>query len=103
MMSGRLDRKITLQRPTTTTDDYGETITTWEDYRDVWADLSKQSGREMFEAGKLAEVDAVFKVRYLSQITREWRVKYDGQEYDITGLKEIGRKDGLEIAATARM
>ncbi len=103
MMAGRLDRQITLQKPTTTKDDYGEEQTTWSDYRTVWGSIQEQSGREMFEAGKLAEIDAVFKVRYLSEITREWRLKYDGQVYDITNIKELGRKDGLEIAATARV
>lgn len=102
MLAGRLDRKITLQKPTTTTDEYGEEETTWDDFRSVWADIQKQSGREMFEAGKLAEVEIVFKIRYLSEITPEWRIQYDGKDFDITHIKEIGRRNGLEIAGTAR-
>jgi len=102
MMAGRLDRKITLQKPTTTTDEYGETVTTWNDYRTVWANIQKQSGREMFEAGKLAEVEIVFKIRHLSELASEWRIQYDGKDFDITHIKELGRRDGLEIAATAR-
>ncbi len=103
MMAGRLDRKLTLQKPTTTEDKYGEEQTTWNNYRDVWAGIQKQSGREMFEAGKLAEVDMVFKIRYLSEIDETWRIQYDGKDFDINHIKELGRKDGLEIAATARM
>ncbi len=102
MMAGRLDRKLTLQKPTTTTDEYGEKQFTWNNYRDVWAGIQKQSGREMFEAGKLAEVDMVFKIRYLSEIDETWRIQYDGKDFDITHIKELGRKDGLEIAVTAR-
>lgn len=102
MMSGRLDRRLTLQKPTTTTDDYGEEETTWNDYREVWGSIQKQSGREMFEAGKLAEIEILFRVRYLSEIDTTWRIQYDGKDFDITHIKEVGRRDGLEIAGRSR-
>lgn len=102
MMSGRLDRRLTLQKPTTTTDDYGEEETTWNDYCEVWGSIQKQSGREMFEAGKLAEIEILFRVRYLSEIDTTWRIQYDGKDFDITHIKEVGRRDGLEIAGRSR-
>jgi len=102
MMAGRLDRKVTLQKPSTSKDKYGEEQYTWSDYRTVWADIKEQSGREMFEAGQLAEVEILFRIRYLSEITPKWRIQYDGKDFDISHIRELGRRDGLEIAGRAR-
>jgi SPP1 family predicted phage head-tail adaptor len=103
MMSGRLDRKITLQKPTTSRDAYGGQATSWTDEATVWAQVQQQSGRELFAAGKLAEVDALFKIRYRSDVDETWQVVYDGRTYDIQSVKELGRKDGLEIVGKAQV
>jgi SPP1 family predicted phage head-tail adaptor len=103
MMSGRLDRQITLQEPTTSQNSYGEQTTTWSDSATVWAQVQQQSGREMFAAGKLAEVDMLFKIRYRSSVDETWRISYDGRTYEIESVKELGRQDGLEIAAKAQV
>lgn len=98
MMSGRLDRKITIQEPTTTYDSYGEPVESWSDLAIVWAEVRQQSAREMWESGKVSEVEMMFRIRYRSGIDETCRVVYDGKNYDITGEpREIGRRDGLEI------
>lgn len=102
MQSARLDRKITLQQSITTQDTYGEPDVTWSDYADVWAEVRTQSGREIFSAGKVAEVDAIFKIRYISSLDETWRIVYGSRNYDIKSIKELGRQDGLEILARAQ-
>ena len=97
MISARLDRKITIQQPTTTYNDYGEPVESWSDLASVWAEVKQQSAREMWESGKVSEVEAMFRIRYRSGIDSTYRVVYDNTNYDITGVREIGRQDGLEI------
>ncbi len=101
MIAGRLDRKITIQEPTTTLNDYGEEETTWSKVADVWAEVKQQSARETWGAGKVAETEIAFKIRYRTGIDETCRVIYDSVNYDITGVREIGRQDGLEIMAKA--
>ena len=102
MQSARLDKKITLQQPTTAQDAYGEVDVTWGDYGEVWASVKTQSGREIFSAGKVAEVDAVFKIRYVSSLDETWRIVYGSRNYDIKSIAQLGRQDGLEIHARAQ-
>ncbi len=97
MISGRLDRKITIQELTTTNDEYGEPVESWSDLATVWAEVKQQSAREMWESGKVSEVEMMFRIRYRSGIDTTNRISYDGDTYDITGVREIGRRDGLEI------
>ncbi len=103
MISGRLDRKITLQEPTTTTNDYGETTTTYSDYTTTFANVKQQSSREVFGGGKVSEVEAVFTIRYLSGVTANWQIVHDGTTYEIMGKpREIGRQKFLEIMARSQ-
>jgi len=98
MISARMDRKITIQNFTETTNSYGETVQTWTDFATVWADVKQQSARETWSAGKISEVEKTFTIRYMDGITSEMRIQYDGQNYQITGApREIGRREGLEI------
>jgi len=100
MISSRMDRKISIQNYTEGADspDMGEVIKTWSDlYSTIWAQVLKQSGREIFSGGKLSEVDVIFRIRYMDNITTKCRIVYDSNNYDIVSVKEIGRQNGLEI------
>lgn len=99
MISGRMDRKITIQEYTESTNDYGEVEKSWSDVATVWAEVKQQSARETWQAGKVAETEMMFRIRYRSGINSKMRVVYDGDNYDIAGVREIGRRDGLEIQA----
>ena len=102
MMSQRLNRKITLQYPTTSQDSYGEEDVTWATYRNVWAQVVQQSGREIFSAGIVAEADTLFRMRYISTLDETWRISYNSKYYNIKSVKELGRKEGLEVTAKAQ-
>ena len=80
---------------------------TWTDYGDaVWASKADISDGERWRAGEVsAQVTTRFRVRWngtTSAITPKDRLACEGREYDITGIKEIGRREGLEITAAAR-
>lgn len=46
----------------------------------------------------------IFEVRSdgLTRTIREtWQIGYDGRRYDVTGIEEIGRREGLRLRAVA--
>lgn len=98
-MSARMDRQITIQEYSESTNGYGEVEKSWSDVATMWAEARQQSARETWQAGKVAETEMMFRIRYRSGINSKMRVVYDDDNYDITGVREIGRRDGLEIQA----
>ena len=107
MKSEKLDRKITLQRATITQNrDSGENIETWATLATVWASRRRASARETLAAAELsAVVTDVFECRWdssWSDLDPMDRLVYDGRTYMIESVDEIGRREGLSIAARAR-
>lgn len=106
MQAGKLDRRITLQRATITRDEYNAEVSTWADLVTVWASYEPIRDGERFRAGERAsELSARFQIRYSSQVsgvTSEDRLQFDGRTYEIEHVKEIGRREGLELTTVAR-
>lgn len=101
--AGKLDRRITLQRATATQDDAGQPISTWSTLAEVWAQVTPLAVREPFQADQRAAwVDHKFKIRYRSDVGPLNRVLYAGRTYDVVGVQELGRREGLELMAYAR-
>jgi SPP1 family predicted phage head-tail adaptor len=72
----------------------------------VWAHAAPVRTPRRQRAGEtLASKSYRFTIRYSSDVAdvdpRD-RVTFDGRTYDVQGVKEIGRREGLEITATAR-
>ena len=103
MNFSKMDRRITILTYAPTRDAAGGTTDAWEDGAEVWAERRDQPGREVLAAGQVnAATGALFFIRYRGDIGAKDRLRCEGLEYDIASLREIGRRDGLEIAATAR-
>ncbi len=102
MRAGDMDRWITIQSVEYVFDDFGGFEEVWTDVADVWAHVSQQSGREFFAAGGIqSERKVVFRLRWLDGITVIHRVVYDGREHNIHEVRELGRREGLELHTTA--
>ena len=105
MRAGRLDRRITVQRKSIAHSDSGQEVVTWQDVAEVWAEKVENRGEERFAAQQLVgHAIKTFRIRWSSvvdEITTEHRLTFDGREYDITDVREIGRRDGLELDAFA--
>lgn len=103
MRSGRLDRLITIQVKTSTEDSFGEMIETWATLAEVWAELKYLRGSEWFAAQQEgASVDVIFRIRYRDDVTPLNVIVYDSRTYDISAVLELGRREGLELYASAR-
>lgn len=107
MDAGRLDRRVALRRATGgSVNDMNEPVEVWTTLATVWTNVVPVMDGERLRAGEtLAQMQSRFTIRYSSVVAdldpRD-RLQYNGREYDINGLKEIGRREFFEITATAR-
>lgn len=106
MQAGKLDRRITLQRFTSTVDAYNEPVLTWATLATRWASYEPLSDGERFRAGETAaDASARFVIRWSSEVASlnpKDRLTFEGVTYQIVRTKEIGRREGIEITAAAR-
>lgn len=100
--AGDLDRRIELQEPTTAQSGTGAPVTSWSTAATVWAGIRPASAREFIGgAAELSEQRTVFRIRFRRDVVTTWRIAYGAQLWEIVGVAEIGRQEGLELQATA--
>ena len=104
--AGTLDRRVVIQRATITRDAMGEQVETWGALATVWASATPVRDGERFADGEVRSLITMrFQVRWSPQVAsldERDRLLFDGRTYDIHGVKETGRRVGLEISAAAR-
>lgn len=101
MRAGQLDRRITIQRKSLTQSGSGEEVVTWTDVATVWAQKIENRGDERFAAKQyVGHAIRTFRFRWsstVSEISTQHRILFDGRAFDITDVREIGRREGIEI------
>lgn len=103
MRSGRLDKRIKLQRKTISENSFGEPIETWADIKTVWAEYLPMRGAERYASAQtIAEADTRWRIRYRDGITPVDRIYYNNTVYDVQSVVELGRKSGLELYTKTR-
>ena len=107
MHAGRRDRSVQFRRATLAHDGLSS-AETWADHGSPqWASKRDVSDGERYRAGEVAaSLTARFQVRYsifTAGITPKDRLECEGRTYNIVGIKEIGRREGLEITAAVRV
>lgn len=103
--AGKLDRRITLERSTLSDDGLSQ-VETWAPLAEVWAGMTPISDGERWRAGEVgATATHRFVIRHSSTsatLNPKDRLIYEGRTFNISGTKEIGRREGIEITASAR-
>lgn len=103
MRPGRMDRRITLQTPTTSTGTTGQPLNTYASLATVWANKREVSGTERNQEGQeIASGVTLFTIRWRSDVGAKERVAHDGVTYDIVFTKELGREQYLELHTERR-
>lgn len=102
---GQLDERVTLLQESTAANDYGELVKTWSAIdAEEWARVDfPLTGSEEGYAGT-QEYDTrriEVTVMYRGDIDTTNRLRYEGQDYDITHVKPLGR-DLFEIYTCIR-
>lgn len=106
LRSGNLDRRVRLERGTETRDDFNGVVRTWREVCTVWGSKEDKSGSEAISAQELAAATTtIFVIRYSSKaagVTASWRAVCEGVTYNITGVRELGRREGIELTTMRR-
>lgn len=108
MEPGKRDRRIVLKRAggATGTDPFGNPIPGPDVEITRWAEYLPVSDRERLAAMEVsAEYTARFRILWsaaVAGLNPTWWLTFDGRDYDIAGVKELGRREGLEITANTR-
>lgn len=103
MMAGKLDREVTLLSRGSTRNGDGEQIESYTTLGVVYAQYLPAKGNERWVAQAFqADCEAVFIVRYRNDLNTLNEVAFDGRNWDVLGILEIGRQEGLAINAKTR-
>lgn len=87
---GSLKHRVTIQKLVMNVNENGFEVEAWQDYKTVWASVSNLTGREYYEAAAVqAEETVKFTIRYLSSLTTDMRILFQGKQYNITSIDNI--------------
>ncbi len=104
MTAGKRNRRITFERATATTNDYGEDVRTWADYAAAWAEVLFGTGQERREAAQEAGSQAAtFIVPWspsLAAVAVTDRINALSATWDITSIAPVGLNKELHFTAT---
>ena len=99
---GALDKRITIERFTVTTDDYGGEVKAWATYCTAWANVTFGKGDERRQAAQeQASLTATFRVRAnatTAAIATTDRIQFDGAAWDIASNVPY-KREGRDITA----
>lgn len=100
----RLDRRIVILEASFAENEAGEEVPTgWAEYAEERAQYTPVSDGERMRAASVEQkADARFVVRWsikLAAASGENRIRFDRADWQITGVKELGRGLWIEITA----
>lgn len=101
----KFDRPLRIERATTTRNEIGEPIASWELVANTLAEKDPKLGREAFVAQQvIATGDVVYRIRWRSDIKPNrdeiLRVIEDGITYGVQSILEVGRRQALDLLAS---
>jgi len=95
--AGTMRQRIKPQYKTVTRNAIGEEVVTWNDLvttttdHAIWAEVWPLKGREFFAAQQTQyAADVRFRIRYRSDLTREHRILWNSEPYDIVQIIDVG-------------
>lgn len=110
MARGKFDRLVTIVTPPSpddaTMDDWNEATGEPEPTRvQVWAAIKTAPGTERFQSAEnMALAPMRFFFRWRSGLVRPTSsIEYDGKVWDVKSIEEVGRRELIQVGATARV
>lgn len=97
--AGQLDRRITIQNFSETTDSFGQEVKSFSTLASVWANVVEKVGREGEDGEMIAATKKVeFVIRYRTDVDEEMRISYNNNTYKIQAIQSAdARKAFLKI------
>ena len=104
--AGKRDRKVKLERWGITRDEWNNPVEGWTTISEPWASKYDVSDTERLRAAEVGStLTARFVIRWSKKVvdlnTKD-RLTCEGLTYDVVGVKELGRREYIEITAAAR-
>lgn len=83
----RLNKRITIQTKTITSDGFGSHNEVWTNLAIVWAEINPISNKNVFEANKIDDKTThIITIRYYASLTTKDRIKYGDRIFNIIGI-----------------
>jgi SPP1 family predicted phage head-tail adaptor len=84
MNPGLFNKRITIQKRTVTSDEYGNQTETWTDYKKVWAMIKTVKGSE-YVAGGAERTELIYRfiIRFQAGINADIRIVYKDMTFSI--------------------
>jgi len=106
MNLGKLDRRLTLQKPAPAPANLfggpGQQ-STFTDVAQVWGDVEPVAGGEGVLADQLtATARQKITIRYRADVQPDWQLVLDGRTYQIADIQQFGRRAGLILTVYSR-
>jgi len=97
MIPAILDKKIIIEKETTTINRVNTPKKTYEFYKECHANLYTPSGGTQYtEEGQLVLSNDLFTIRYDREVNLKCRVIYNNNYYKIEHIEEVGRKHWMK-------
>jgi SPP1 family predicted phage head-tail adaptor len=104
IQAGRLNRKITFERPVKDDSFDGAGAGTWEPFKTVAAEVQEvlpSRAETLDESVSITSRPTRIRIYYRRDITADMRIDHDGRKLQIiAGPTEMGDREGLELMAT---
>jgi SPP1 family predicted phage head-tail adaptor len=85
--SGDLNKRITFQAKTTTSDGMGGPVVTWADVATVWAAIWPTSANETVQANATTMVISHrVRIRFRSVLKASWKIKFGNRYFSIVSI-----------------
>jgi len=100
MQAGKLDRRLIIKVPTVTRDSYGGQINTLATLATVDGGVLPVAGSRLFEAAQFIDGAQIrFQMRWRDDFDKTAVITFDGRDYQVLRIDEIGRRRGLFVWA----
>ena len=102
MRSAYLNNRVLIQSKTLLRDSFGQSIPTWTDFANLWANVLFQNGKEFNASNKeIAQTLASVRIRYRLDITTQMRVVFRGINYNIKAVLPDNGHEYVDLAVEA--
>lgn len=99
--AGQMDRRITIQTFTTTTDDFGEVVKSFTTLAEVWAKVEEKRGNEGEDGNQIVATKRVeFLIRYRSDINEQMQIQYNNETYKIEAILNADSRRAFQKIVT---
>ena len=91
LASGDLNRRITIQQPSSNKDQYGQPLQTWADVLSTWAAIKAATSKEVYAAsGFTSQISHKITIRFPVQTIRSnMRVVYRARVFDVQAVSDL--------------